>query len=222
RAALDVGAEPAGHGQHALVEVQADHPAPAAHPVGGRPGHHRGAAGHVEHGLARGDPGRLRPVGRPLAEDRGDEPGLVHLRRLDRELEGLHRTGHRAPPGSRRLPASPSPRERARAWGTCPIRGPPSVGILGAMTEVEALATGRDALAAGRWEEARAAFAAALADGETPEALDGMGVALWWLGETRASVTLTERAYAGFRRAGDIVSAAGGARSLCATRVSHF
>ena len=50
------------------------------------------------------------------------------------------------------------------------------------MTEVEALATGRDALAAGRWEEARAAFAAALAERETPQALDGMGVALWWLG----------------------------------------
>jgi hypothetical protein len=73
------------------------------------------------------------------------------------------------------------------------------MGILGAMTEVEALATGHDALAAGRWEEARAAFAAALAVRETPEALDGMGVALWWLGETRASVTHTERAYAGFR-----------------------
>jgi tetratricopeptide (TPR) repeat protein len=90
------------------------------------------------------------------------------------------------------------------------------------MTEVEALATGRDALAAGRWEEARAAFAAALAEGETPEALDGMGVALWWLAETRASVTHTERAYAGFRRAGDAVSAAVAAMSLCVTWVSNF
>jgi hypothetical protein len=51
-APLDVGAEAAGHGQHALVEVEADHPAAAAHPVGGRPGHHPGAAGDVEHGLA--------------------------------------------------------------------------------------------------------------------------------------------------------------------------
>jgi DNA-binding NarL/FixJ family response regulator len=90
------------------------------------------------------------------------------------------------------------------------------------MTEVEALATGRDALAAGRWEEARAAFAAALAERETPEALDGMGVALWWLGETRASVTHTERAYAEFRRAGDAVSAAVAAMSLCVTWISNF
>ncbi|HET6747616.1 MAG TPA: LuxR C-terminal-related transcriptional regulator, partial [Actinomycetes bacterium] len=90
------------------------------------------------------------------------------------------------------------------------------------MTEVEALATGRDALAAGRWEEARAAFAAALAERETPEALDGMGVALWWLGETRASVAHTERAYAGFRRASDAVSAAVAAMSLCVTWISNF
>jgi hypothetical protein len=51
----------------------------------------------------------------------------------------------------------------------------------------------------------RAAFAAALAEEETAEALDGMGAALWWLGETRASVAHTERAYAEFRRAGDAV-----------------
>ncbi len=90
------------------------------------------------------------------------------------------------------------------------------------MTEVEALAAGRDALAAGRWEEARAAFAAALAERETPEALDGMGVALWWLGEIRDSVANTERAYAGFRRAGDAVSAAVAAMSLCVTWISNF
>jgi hypothetical protein len=59
------------------------------------------------------------------------------------------------------------------------------------MTETNHLATGAAALEAGRWEEARAAFAAALAGEETPQALDGMGVALWWLGETRASVAHT-------------------------------
>jgi hypothetical protein len=90
------------------------------------------------------------------------------------------------------------------------------------MTDVEPLAAGRAALAAGRWEEARDAFAAALAEQETPEALDGMGAALWWLGETRASVTHTERAYAGFRRAGDAVSAAVAAMSLCVTWISNF
>jgi tetratricopeptide (TPR) repeat protein len=90
------------------------------------------------------------------------------------------------------------------------------------MTEQDHLATGTAALEAGRWEEARAAFAAALAEHETPQALDGMGVALWWLGETRASVDHTERAYAGFRRAGDTVPAAVAAISLCVTWISNF
>ena len=90
------------------------------------------------------------------------------------------------------------------------------------MTEVEPLERGRAALDAGRWEEARAAFAAALAEEETPEARSGMGVALWWLGETRASVEHTERAYAEFRRAGDVVAAATAAMSLCITWISNF
>ena len=90
------------------------------------------------------------------------------------------------------------------------------------MTEQDPVAVGTAALEAGRWEEARAAFAAALAERETPRALDGMGVALWWLGETRASVAHTERAYAGFRRAGDAVSAAMAAMSLCVTWISNF
>jgi DNA-binding CsgD family transcriptional regulator len=89
------------------------------------------------------------------------------------------------------------------------------------MTEGQA-AAGRAALETGRWEEARAAFAAALAERETAEALDGMGAALWWLGETRASVAYSERAYAAFRRAGDAVSAAVAAMSLCVTWISNF
>lgn len=96
------------------------------------------------------------------------------------------------------------------------------MGILGAMTELDPVAAGRAALEAGRWEEARAAFAAALAEEETAEALDGMGAALWWLGETRASVAHTERAYAEFRRAGDAVPAALAAISLCVTWFSNF
>jgi hypothetical protein len=91
------------------------------------------------------------------------------------------------------------------------------MGILGAMTELDPVAAGRAALEAGRWEEARAAFAAALAEEETAEALDGMGAALWWLGETRASIAHTERAYAEFRRTGDAVPAALAAISLCVT-----
>jgi DNA-binding NarL/FixJ family response regulator len=90
------------------------------------------------------------------------------------------------------------------------------------MTETDHLATGAAALEAGQWDEARAAFAAALATEETPQALDGMGVALWWLGETRASVAHTERAYAEFRRAGDAVAAGVAAMSLCVTWTANF
>jgi tetratricopeptide (TPR) repeat protein len=90
------------------------------------------------------------------------------------------------------------------------------------MTELDHRRRGRAALEAGRWKEARTAFAAALAEEETAEALDGMGAALWWLGETRASVAHTERAYAEFRRAGDAVSAALAAISLSVTWMSNF
>jgi DNA-binding NarL/FixJ family response regulator len=90
------------------------------------------------------------------------------------------------------------------------------------MDELDHRQRGRAALEAGRWEEARAAFAAALEERETPEVLDGMGAALWWLGETRASVAHIERAYTGFRRAGDAVAAAMAAMSLCVTWIANF
>ena len=86
------------------------------------------------------------------------------------------------------------------------------------MTEQDQRLLGTAALEAGRWQEARAAFAAALAEKETPEALDGMGVALWWLGETRASIAHTERAYTEFRRASDAVPAAIAAAADAAIR----
>jgi DNA-binding NarL/FixJ family response regulator len=90
------------------------------------------------------------------------------------------------------------------------------------MTAAQAIADGHAALEAGRWAQARAAFEAALAERETPEALDGMGAALWWLGETRASVDHSERAYAGFRRSGDTVRAATTAMSLSITYISNY
>jgi ATP/maltotriose-dependent transcriptional regulator MalT len=70
------------------------------------------------------------------------------------------------------------------------------------------LATGDEALQAGNWTAARDAFREALDREETPEALGGLGEALWWLGETHASVEYRERAYAGFRRRGDPFPAA--------------
>jgi len=63
--------------------------------------------------------------------------------------------------------------------------------------------SGDEALKAGDWEAARAAFEPALAAGETPEALDGLGQALWWLGDVDGAIASRERAYAAFRRSGD-------------------
>ncbi|MFN2615838.1 MAG: LuxR C-terminal-related transcriptional regulator, partial [Thermoleophilaceae bacterium] len=38
---------------------------------------------------------------------------------------------------------------------------------------------------------------------DEPEALDGLGQSLWWLGETQASVELRAKAFAAYQRAGD-------------------
>ena len=77
------------------------------------------------------------------------------------------------------------------------------------------VAAGRDALGAGDWRSARDAFRAALDVTETGEALNGLGEALWWLGETRESVACRERAYADFRRRPDPAEAASIALGLC-------
>ena len=76
---------------------------------------------------------------------------------------------------------------------------------------------GAAALQAGRWDDARSAFEASLAERETPEALDGMGEALWWLCDARSSVRYRERAYVGFLRAGDRTRACEVALKLCTT-----
>jgi DNA-binding NarL/FixJ family response regulator len=72
----------------------------------------------------------------------------------------------------------------------------------------DGLARGYEALASGDWKGARDAFTSALDAGESPEALDGLGRALWWLREERDAVVQRERAYAGFRRDGELARAA--------------
>ena len=103
---------------------------------------------------------------------------------------------------------------------------------MGRMTHVRAhtgpvpgevlIAAGASALADGRWADARAAFEAALAEEESPEALDGLGESLWWLGDPLSSLTHRERAYVGFRRAGDPVRAARAALAVCITYGVNF
>ena len=67
---------------------------------------------------------------------------------------------------------------------------------------------GRRALATANWAAARRSFEAALLASETPSARDGLGQALWWLGEIELSLEHRERAYAEYVRSGDRVEAA--------------
>jgi DNA-binding CsgD family transcriptional regulator len=70
------------------------------------------------------------------------------------------------------------------------------------------LAAAHGALRRGAWEEARAAFAAAIAEEESPEALEGLGLAAWWLDDAATTIASRERAYALYAAAGDRASAA--------------
>jgi DNA-binding CsgD family transcriptional regulator len=54
---------------------------------------------------------------------------------------------------------------------------------------------GREQLSQGAWTEARASFEDAVADDPSPEALFGLGIAAWWLGDTEAALSAWERSY---------------------------
>jgi DNA-binding CsgD family transcriptional regulator len=73
---------------------------------------------------------------------------------------------------------------------------------------------GFQAIAAGDWRGARDAFSAVLDVAEVPEALFGLANALFWLGDLAGTIASCEKAYAGFRRRGDSMLAAGAALSL--------
>ena len=60
-------------------------------------------------------------------------------------------------------------------------------------------------LRAGRWEQAREAFAAAR---ETPETQEGLSWAAWWLDDAATVFEARERAYRGYRERGDAADAA--------------
>lgn len=78
------------------------------------------------------------------------------------------------------------------------------------MTEARdaVVARGAAALERADWAAARDAFQAALDEAATPEALNGLGTALWWTNDLPGSVTCREQAYAAFRRRGDLAEAA--------------
>src|SRR3954452_9737782 len=54
------------------------------------------------------------------------------------------------------------------------------------------------------WAAARDAFTAALEDAPAdPDALDGLGQSLWWLGRRAAAIDRRREAYAAYQRRGD-------------------
>jgi DNA-binding CsgD family transcriptional regulator len=73
---------------------------------------------------------------------------------------------------------------------------------------LEPRAVGERALAAGEWEDARRAFEAALTVEQSAAAFNGLGRALWWLNDAAGAIAKRERAYAGYRKAGDAERAA--------------
>ena len=70
------------------------------------------------------------------------------------------------------------------------------------------LAAGRAALSRADWSEAQARFQEAVAAEDTPEAWDGLSRAAWWQGDQDATLGARERAYRGYRRAGEPCGAA--------------
>ena len=79
---------------------------------------------------------------------------------------------------------------------------------MGLSESIEDVNVGHAALEAGAWQQAQHAFERALAIEETPEALEGLGLAAWWLDLADVVFDARERAYRAYRNRGDMVSAA--------------
>src|SRR5262245_3205736 len=82
-----------------------------------------------------------------------------------------------------------------------------------------ALARGHLALARGAWKPARAAFERSLRIEETAEALEGLGIAAWWLNDGATMFDARERAYRTYRQRGDRL---GAGRIATALASDHF
>src|SRR5207248_7402134 len=77
-----------------------------------------------------------------------------------------------------------------------------------------ALADGHAALRRGDWQAARTAFVRELAEAETPEALEGLGLAAWWLDDAGVVFEARERAYQLYAEQDDRLGAARVATAL--------
>jgi hypothetical protein len=83
----------------------------------------------------------------------------------------------------------------------------------------ELLAAGEEALFGGAWERARALFAAALEVAETPEGLEGLGAAAFFLDDAVASLDSRERAFRLYWARDDRL---GAARVAIALATDHY
>src|SRR5918994_2212595 len=81
------------------------------------------------------------------------------------------------------------------------------------------LATGWARLADGEWDAAKASFEGALADEESPDALEGLSWAAWWLDDAEATFDARERAFRLYRKRGEPASAARMATWLAADQL---
>jgi ATP/maltotriose-dependent transcriptional regulator MalT len=86
-------------------------------------------------------------------------------------------------------------------------------------TSTDPVSAGREALARGAWEEARACFEVALEQGATPEILESLGVAAWWLNDATVTFHARERAYRLYRERGD---RQGAARVATCLAIDHY
>ena len=77
--------------------------------------------------------------------------------------------------------------------------------------EHDHMARGEAALRAGEWEDARASFEAALEDGRSAAAHEGLARALWWLQDSEGAISQYEKAYSANRGSGEVRRAAGDA-----------
>ncbi|HEX7019300.1 MAG TPA: LuxR C-terminal-related transcriptional regulator [Gemmatimonadaceae bacterium] len=72
----------------------------------------------------------------------------------------------------------------------------------------DSLSSARAALVRGAWDEARVQLLASIAERETPEALEDLGLAAWWLDDAALTFDARERAYALYREREDALGAA--------------
>ncbi|MEX0864074.1 MAG: LuxR C-terminal-related transcriptional regulator [Acidimicrobiia bacterium] len=89
-------------------------------------------------------------------------------------------------------------------------------------TSTDTVRRAGEALERGSWQEARELFETALSQGETPEALEGLGLAAAWLADIEASDDARERAYRAYRKRGGRLDAGRVALSIALTHIGFM